>query len=1450
MASRAERFEDEKRRIIESCFARRDEDGSILETYITHIRIVEYSSHPTSPPPPQARSASSEKPRVIIVAVRKSGRVRMHKSKENPNGSFSIGKTWNLDDLSTIESFTGPGITPDYRQWAGDVGFTVTLGKPYYWQAQTDKEKKFFIASLIKIYAKYTGGRTPTLSGFDPQEEDQVVGGLQRRPGQPPLQQFSPQPERQNASGRLPSRSPGPSQGRMPPPPDRSQVPPLGRPPFPERSPMPEQQQPVVVVPGSRGGYGGRDVARDAARGAPDYRGSPPRPQLMGQDGSASPAASFDSTRSANQNALRRLAGSNKSQDSVAASFTARSEDGGSITTTRSREPPPSNGSGRFGGSSSDLTVTRDERPPERKRPPMDPGRPQGYSDDALVPAPLMSSGMRRDREPAVPPRSVARKPSVASRAESRPGTARSEASSLHDRSALDSPGRFDAVPSRSPIPANGSFSKPPTPKPVAVVAPPSPAPPPAAEPSPPPPKTPVEEKATPPEEEERPGLGPMIKKKSKGEIQGVFWKAAAVAGGFKPRAGGAAERLRQAALSVKNSEEPDGITGVVPAPPRPASLEKPQEQSPLSEIPEVTITPSQGSAPSVEIKELEKSAKKEAEQAEEAKKDASRQSVVTGNDVKYLATLGVDPSVLDNRSVEFAKWLDYFGWVPGEQMRSRNFDDLRIDIDRELNRAQAGGWLARFREEDERVDAIKKGIDLSIQECEEMDNLLTLYSVELSTLSEDIAYIEAQGQGLQVQAANQKLLKKELESLLDTCAISQADLDPLRMAPLESTAGLEEIETALVTLFKAMTKIDPTMGSSDSGRKSVDGSGEDASMGLNSDYGKMRMVQEKKDMYTAESAAFMRRLVGFTAGLFEDAHSQVRQAVDGPVSKKVDPRNHDIGRDMLWKYSPLVLYARDMDLENWNRIVQIYQDKCHPVYKDEFRGALDRWKVNSKSVGDDSDLLFTSAVQEKQQEGMVTAARKLTVKRSQTLARTFRGESKVSLAEKPTTSHGQPWEAFQAALDDLVPMVEMEQNFIIDFFHATTLEQLDFPEAVAAARPQDRRGLGDLRRHRLMEPDRELARRVTRAMEVIFAFLEQELQKFIDWVLSSNPIQGVGVLAALERKMAGMGQSNQDFLNSILSKLHATLEGKFKRFVDEQIRAIEDTKVKIKKRKGVIPFIRIFPNFSAAVENMLADSDPTQGARRTVDREYERILRSMFESVKVIARDNPAVSGATTAGGGSSALAADPEDKEALNFHILLIENMNYFLDEVSKMQQNQQQQSEPVEVLEEWKEQAAAELAEHMSLYLNAVMRRPLGRLLEHLENVEAQLANGKAPGAVAGQASNSKGMFNKVLGNYDAKEVRKGLEALRKRVEKHFGDSDDGGGGGLAPGMGGGFSQPQTEHAQGLVNRVLRECERFYNDVEMRISAITTNVYGGDVLFEWPRAEVKAAFSNIGR
>lgn len=333
--------------------------------------------------------------------------------------------------------------------------------------------------------------------------------------------------------------------------------------------------------------------------------------------------------------------------------------------------------------------------------------------------------------------------------------------------------------------------------------------------------------------------------------------------------------------------------------------------------------------------------------------------------------------------------------------------------------------------------------------------------------------------------------------------------MEVLRIAPLDNMRGLEDVESSLVTLFKAMIKMDPTLGGNEPGKTNAT-MDTDQTSGLNSDYGKMRIVQEKKEMYMQESSFFMRRLLEFIPGQIDQAFTETKRAMDGALSKKVDATHHEAGRDVLWKYSPLMLYARDTDLDNWNRLIQQYQDKGQAIYKNEFQVVIASWRRNArKMTGEEAELLFTSQV-EKQHEGMATAARKATVKRSQTLARALRSPlgdgSKAEREKTGSDSRSFPYEVFAGVLDDLLPLVEMEQNFIIDFFHATTLEQADFPDAVAASRPRDRRG-GDLKRHRLMEPDRDLARRVTRSMEVIFSFLDQELTRLMEWVIGQDPL-------------------------------------------------------------------------------------------------------------------------------------------------------------------------------------------------------------------------------------------------------------------------------------------------------------------------------------------------------
>jgi hypothetical protein len=581
---------------------------------------------------------------------------------------------------------------------------------------------------------------------------------------------------------------------------------------------------------------------------------------------------------------------------------------------------------------------------------------------------------------------------------------------------------------------------------------------------------------------------------------------------------------------------------------------------------------------------------------------------------------------------------------------------------------------------------------------------LLILTSI-LQSLNDDVAFIEAQSQGLQVQTANQKLLQTELEQLVNTISITADQLEPLRRAPIGKVNGLKAIEASLVLLYKALLTIDPTFveggrsGTANDMNKITSNSG----FG-NSELATMQALQEKKERYLNESAMFLNRLkqhmdITFGAAFIETKDALANIDNTSMPSTEHNVKAHDAGRNTLWMLSPLILFAKEIDRSSWIALIRVYQAQAGQMYQNEIRDNVSAWKQFArKPTGEEMDLLFTA--QEKETESFPAAARKLTVKRSQTLARGLRAASGDKEPKASKTQEGKlyAYDVFSKILEDMGPVLLTEQNFVTDFFHATSTNAVDFPEAVSQAPPEQRRST-NLRVRRQFESDRTMAKQVAEVMEEIFSFWPAEIQALVGWAVNADPIQGVGIICAVDRKLVEIEDSNQDFLTRTLQKVHEQLSSLFVRFVDEQIRAIEDTKVKIKKRKGVIAFFKTFPHFSIAIENMLpaADEDSQLEIRRMVDDAYQKINKAMFESVKVIAKESPAVMASQGQG--------DPEDKEALNYHILLIENMNHYIEEVD---------ARADAVLTEWKAKADREMKEHMGLYVDAVIRRPLGKLL----------------------------------------------------------------------------------------------------------------------------------------
>ncbi|PLB41899.1 GTP-Rho binding exocyst subunit SEC3 [Aspergillus candidus] len=1408
--SRAEKFEDEKKRIMQSCFSRKDSDGTLVDSYITHVRITEDSAYPSSPPPPNS-PPENKKPRVIIVAVRRSGRVRMHKARENNDGTFSIGKTWMLDDLSSIVSYNAfvPSnpLEQQHKQWASNVGFVVTIGKPYYWHARTSKEKEFFIGSLVKIYRKYTGGKVPNLIGFDERERALLVGAPPGAPGAKTSGANSPQGSQSQSpySSRAPSRD-GPKR----PPPEEQALraqrsrDPVGRPSTGQSGksgtpPFAPPQQPPPSIPLDQ------PPPRADAR-MPKAPIAPP-PELRNKEIPGSLLAASAG------NQMPR-----PSVDSEASSYPdmrpSSSRDGRPpLRTQQSSQSSLRNNDGL-------RPTTPGSVPSESRNILQSPGGSMGVksplnegSDKASVDAPADLSGKQSFSDQPAP-----LKPTPLATTTSVPAAA--ETAALESANEPGPSGSAAEIASMSPVSSSEV------------------------------PQSPVDEED---DGSHRPGLGPMIKKKQHMGmgVAGAFRKAATAYGAFKPRPGGAGERLLAAAKRQQDGTEPDGITGVVPAPslrtsheatrpgspetpvneapsmPSPAAeVETPDIPSPAQEPPVVEVTkaaPDVSAIPTVEVHDEEpretSRASMKAENDERMRSvspspNGRRRRRHADNTIRYCQAIGIEPGILEGRGIEFDDILTDLGWN-GRLGDEKRIEDLEADIRREIGRVEASSWLGNLEQQEGKIDQLAKLIDKTVEECEELDNLLTLYSHELNTLNDDVAYIETQSQGLQVQTANQKLLQSELQNLLKTLSISSTDLRPLKEASLSNPDGLRDTEVALSTLYKAMLMIDSNIFQNK--KRLVDTPGDHGGLGVYADtgIGQMRAIKEKKEEYRTESRLFLQRLRQFMSIAYKVAE---QKRVDAAANRsrdqmKLDGEAREHAREELWRFNALMLFAREVSGSEWHSLMNLYEQQAKMPYQNEFRENGLAWKKAArKPTGEEQELLFTHQEKDKDGEGITMAARKLTVKRGKTI-RAAAG-LRHSFGEK---QHGKldSYEVFAGALQETLTMISVEQNFVVHFFHLDSLSTAEFPDLVSADIAGERRR-PNFAANKSHDPDRAMAKRVEQLMDELYGFWPTDMQNMVDWAIKADPLQGIGILLSLEKALSDFDDTNQDFIIHSVQKLHTRLIGLFNRFVDEQIRGIEDTKVKVNKRKGVISFMRVFPHFSTAVESMF--SQPEQeffDIRISVNDAYDRINRAMWESLKFIAKEAPGHSAAVAAASGG-----DPEDKEVLNYHILLIENMNHYIEEVDVR---------GLPVLERWHDRARQDMAEHMGLYVDLVIRRPLGKLLEFVESLEGLLAGASHPPDIANRPGHSRSVAKKLLSAYDSKEIKRGIELLKKRVEKHFGDADD-------PGL-----------SRSLVAKVQHECEGRYEATYDRTRQVLDAVYEGQLEPDWRKEEATAMFKK---
>ena len=278
----------------------------------------------------------------------------------------------------------------------------------------------------------------------------------------------------------------------------------------------------------------------------------------------------------------------------------------------------------------------------------------------------------------------------------------------------------------------------------------------------------------------------------------------------------------------------------------------------------------------------------------------------------------------------------------------------------------------------------------------------------------------------------------------------------------------------------------------------------------MGSDISTMRAVQEKQEFYRQEGFNFVQRFKQFMLRIFEELETEtfntIEQRRSGALAKstsKLDMHLRDKSRAGLWMYSPLMLFAREIDTYEWEDLIRNYENSLKRSYQEEYRDSITAWKrITKKPNGEEQEILFTAP--EKESEGIVS--RKLTVKRSKTVRTDV--SARNSSGEKPRDLPGSitGYEAFAGALYDMSQSIYVEQNFMVNLFHVSSLEALEFPDAVAAVPPASRQE-GNLLERKLFDPDREMARRLQNSMEDVYAFWPTEMENLVNWVVNQDTL-------------------------------------------------------------------------------------------------------------------------------------------------------------------------------------------------------------------------------------------------------------------------------------------------------------------------------------------------------
>ncbi|XP_059924011.1 exocyst complex component 1 isoform X2 [Gadus macrocephalus] len=657
------------------------------------------------------------------------------------------------------------------------------------------------------------------------------------------------------------------------------------------------------------------------------------------------------------------------------------------------------------------------------------------------------------------------------------------------------------------------------------------------------------------------------------------------------------------------------------------------------------------------------------------------------------------------------------------------NAEGFAEKLSRELQ-VLDGANIQSIMASEKQVNILMQLLDQALSEVDNIEDKLSSYEEMLQSVKEQMDQISQSNRLIQISNTNNGKLLDEIQFLVNYMDLSKGHIRALQEGDLSSPKGIEACINASEALLQCMN------------------------VSLRPGHDQLLAVKQQQHLFSDLRDTFARRLTNHLNNVFvHQGHDQSSTLSQHTVDLSL-PKHSPLHRDLL-RYAKLMEWLKNTQREKYEGLSMTYVEYMTRLYEREIKDFFEVAKIKMAGTSKEAKGKFAtlprkeSALKQESESlhgssgkltGSTSSLNKLAVqgsnsRRSQSSSLLDMGN--MSASDLDVADRTKFDKIFEQVLSELEPLCLAEQDFISKFFklqqHATVQPPLAQPETEETDGAITSKVTPQSEPRPSLSSEKDLVRMM---MNKIFQSIETELNSLIALGDKIDSFHSLYMLVKMSHHVwTAENVDPASYLSTTLGNVLVTVKRNFDKCISGQIKQMEDVKISKKSKVGILTFVTGFEEFAELAETIFRNAE----RRGDLDKAYVKLIRAVFMNVEKVANESQKT----------------PRD-------VVMMENFHHIFSTLSRLK---------ISCLEAERREAKHKYTEHLQSYVINSLGQPLEKLNHFFEGVEARVAQGVREEEVSYQLAFNKQELRKVIKEYPGKEVKKGLDNLYKKVDKHL-------------------------------------------------------------------------------